>query len=161
MGNGNNNNSNEVSYLPCILIMGPMCRMARLLQEAFLEHICLTASVSPLLAHHPIVVKPRPFFLQSIFCVDGQLPSSEERTHLSETQFPNLPVREAISLCREAWRQQGCVGWILTLSEPSEEAFTPGCLCLYGPRALGRCVLFPGSVPKSVRDLFASSLCLL
>lgn len=59
--------------------------------------------------------------------------NSKERMHLSETQFPNLPVREAIkSLQGSLEKQRGCVGWILTPSEAGEEAFTPGCLCLYG-----------------------------
>lgn len=108
MGESNNNNGNDVSYLPCILIMGPMCRIAHLLQEAFLEHTCLTVSVSPLLAHHPTVVKPCPFFLQNMFWVGGKLPSSEERTHLSESQFPNLSVMEAIKSLQGSLEKQRC-----------------------------------------------------
>lgn len=45
-----------------------------------------------------------------MFWVDGKLPSSEERTHLSESQFPNLSVKVAIkSLCREPWRDSDAV----------------------------------------------------
>lgn len=56
-GDSNNNNNDDVSYLHWILIMGPMCRIVYLLQEAFLEHADLTISFS-LLFVQPLPLPP-------------------------------------------------------------------------------------------------------
>lgn len=64
---GERNNSNEnVSDLYWILIMGPVCRIVHLLQEAFLEHADLRVSFSLTLAQHLVVVKSCSFFHQTV-----------------------------------------------------------------------------------------------
>lgn len=134
MGDSNNNNNHDVSYLYWILIVGPVCRIVPLLQEAFLEQADLTVSFSHLLAQHPIAVKPCIFFLQNIFWEDGKLHGSAARMHLSEPQFPNLSVKEVIEFRREAWRNAvPSLGWILTPWEPSGVALIAGCLCYCFP----------------------------
>lgn len=66
MGERNNNNENDVSDLHWILTVGPVCRIVRLCQEAFLEHAGLRVSFSRMLAQHLVVVKSCSFFHQPV-----------------------------------------------------------------------------------------------